>query len=151
MNNKYLPAVPVLAMLTAIFLVGCAHTPSRNTEAFSNWPAGKSPQEVGYKVATNMLPRWIVTKPYVHYAEDSAWVHGLQFAQLTGDAALKEELIRRFNIFLAPGGTNLISMERHVDHNIFGIVPLELYLQTKDQKVFEDRPDAGKPASGNNR
>jgi unsaturated rhamnogalacturonyl hydrolase len=135
MKNKN--SFTILLALTAVLLAGCAHTGSRKMEAFSNWPIGKSPQEVGYKVATNMLPRWIVTKPYVHYAEDSAWVHGLQFAQLTDDAALKEALIRRFDPFLEPGGTNLISMQRHVDHNIFGIVPLELYLQTKEEKYLK--------------
>jgi unsaturated rhamnogalacturonyl hydrolase len=137
MNNRNSSIIPIFAMLTAILLGGCAHTGSRKTQIFSNWPAGKSPQEVGYKIATNMLPRWIVTRPYVHYAEDSAWVHGLQFAQLTDDAALREALIERFDIFLAPGRTSLISMQRHVDHNIFGIVPLELYLQTKDERYLK--------------
>lgn len=137
MKNKNLSAIPMFLALTVTLLAGCAHTSSRKTEAFSNWPIGKSPQEVGYKVATNMLPRWIVTKPYVHYAEDSTWVHGLQFAQLTDDAVLREALIWRFNPFLEPGGTNLISMQRHVDHNIFGIVPLELYLQIKDEKYLK--------------
>ncbi len=84
-----------------------------------------------------MLPRWIVTKPYVHYAEDSAWVHGLQFAELTNDAMLKEALVRRFDRFLTPEAKDLISMQRHVDHTIFGIVPLELYIQTKEEKFLK--------------
>jgi unsaturated rhamnogalacturonyl hydrolase len=126
----------VLATLTGMFVIGCATPHSSEPAAFADWPAGKSPREIGYRVATNMLPRWIVTKPSVHYAEDSAWVHGLQFADLTGDTTLKEALIRRFDRFLEPGGTNLISRQRHVDHTIFGIVPLELYLQTKDEKYL---------------
>jgi len=127
----------LLSLFVTILVTGCAMTSSHPGQAFSDWPAGKSPSEIGHKVATNMLPRWIVTKPYVHYAEDSAWVHGLQFAALTGDAELKEALIRRFDRFLEPGGTNLISMQRHVDHAIFGIVPLELYIQTKDEKYLK--------------
>lgn len=127
----------LLAALLLIPLAGCVSADSRKSKAFSEWPANKSPLAIGYKVATNMLPRWIVTKPYVHYAEDSAWVHGLQFAQLTGDAKLKEALIRRFDRFLEPGGEKLISMERHVDHTIFGIVPLELQLQTREEKYLE--------------
>ena len=51
-----------------------------NPELLSDWPAGKSPREIGRKVVTNMLPRWIVTKPELHYAEDSTWMHGLKFA-----------------------------------------------------------------------
>lgn len=127
----------VALTVAAAIMTGCASPTSRRPEAFASWPPGKSPQEIGHKVAINMLPRWIVTKPSVHYAEDSAWVHGLQFAQLTGDVQLKEALIRRYDRFLVPGGTNLMSMQRHVDHTIFGIVPLELYLQTKDETYLQ--------------
>ena len=126
-----------MATALALILTACATTRSRNPAAFQDWPPGDSPREIGYKVATNMLPRWIVTRPYVHYAEDSAWVHGLQFAALTDDAQLKEALIRRFDRFLEPGGEKLISMQRHVDHTIFGIVPLELYIQTKDERYLK--------------
>ena len=113
-------------LLTATLLAGCAAPQTKKSALLSDWPAGKSPQEIGHQIVTNMLPRWIVTKPYVHYAEDSTSVHALQFAALTGDAQLKEALIRRYDRFLELGGTNLISMRRHVDHSIFGIVPLEL-------------------------
>ena len=137
MNTRNLLTWSSMSALAAILMGGCVSVNSHQPEEFSDWPNGKSPREVGYRVATNMLPRWIVTRPYVHYAEDSAWVHGLQFAQFTGDAELKEALIRRFDRFLEPGGTNLISMQRHVDHTIFGIVPLELYIQTGDGKYLK--------------
>jgi rhamnogalacturonyl hydrolase YesR len=127
----------VFILMTVLGLAGCASNVGKNPKAFSDWPPGKSPRAIGHQVATNMLPRWIVTKPYVHYAEDSAWVHGLQFAELTGNPELKEALIRRFDRFLEPGGTNLISMQRHVDHTIFGIVPLELYIQTGEEKYLQ--------------
>jgi unsaturated rhamnogalacturonyl hydrolase len=130
-------AMLTLAILTALSVTGCTTAAPKEVSAFANWPAGKSPTEIGHKVATNMLPRWIVTRPYVHYAEDSTWVHALQFAAATSDSNLTAALVRRFDRFLEPGGTNLISWQRHVDHTIFGIVPLELYLQTKEQKYFE--------------
>jgi hypothetical protein len=34
------------------------------------------------------------------------------------------------------GQQKLISWERHVDHNIFGIVPLELYIRPKDPQYL---------------
>jgi unsaturated rhamnogalacturonyl hydrolase len=134
-NNPF--TLLLLSALMTVLSVGCKSISSRNAAAFSDWPAGKSPREIGHKVAANMLPRWIVTQPSVHYAEDSAWVHGLQFAKLAGDAGLKEALTRRFDRFLEPGGEKLISMQRHVDHTIFGIVPLELFLQTRDDKYLK--------------
>jgi len=126
-----------LLTLCGLLMAGCASTRSGNPQAFSDWPDGKAPEEIGHQIATNMLPRWIVTRPSVHYAEDSAWVHGLQFAELTDDASLREALIQRFEPFLEPDGERLLSMQRHVDHTIFGIVPLELYLQTGDERYLE--------------
>ena len=41
--------------------------------------------EVGKKIATDMIPRWIPTRPGVHYAEDSTWYSALEFAKLTND------------------------------------------------------------------
>jgi rhamnogalacturonyl hydrolase YesR len=118
-------------------LCGCKTQTTPQIKAFADWPAGLSPAEVGKKLATNMLPRWIPTRPSVHYAEDSTWMTALKFAALTKDDALKTALVKRFDFILAPGGTNVISMTRHVDHNIFGIVPLELYIQTKDKKYLD--------------
>lgn len=137
-NPKCARLAAKLAFLTVsgLLLAGCASTPTSQPAAFSDWPAGKSPEEIGHKVATNMLPRWKVTKPSVHYAEDSAWVHGLQFAEFTGDAELREAFIRRFDQFLEPEGEKLLSMRRHVDHTIFGIVPLELYIQTGNEECL---------------
>lgn len=126
-----------LLFLGAVMVSGCASAPRAQSDAFRSWPPGKSPEEIGLKVSTNMLPRWIITRPYVHYAEDSAWVHGLQFAELTGNTELREALIRRFDPFLEPDGMERVSMQRHVDHTIFGIVPLELYIQTGDERYLE--------------
>ena len=136
-NPLILPAASVVLAAFTLISAGCASTRSKKPDAFTNWPAGKSPGAIGYKVSTNMLPRWIVTKPYVHYAEDSAWVHGLQFAGLIHDEKLKEALVRRFDPFFGTDGMSRISMERHVDHTIFGIVPLELYVQTGDARYLE--------------
>ena len=118
------------------FLGACATTKTAPSE-FTHWPAGTSPQEIGLKVATNMLPRWIMTRPGVHYAEDSTWYAALEFARLTGNRELLAALVKRFDPILTPEGRKAISMTRHVDHNIFGIVPLELYRQTKDPKYLE--------------
>jgi unsaturated rhamnogalacturonyl hydrolase len=104
---------------------------------FTDWPPGLSPAEVGKKLCTNMLPRWPITQPSVHYAEDSTWMTALKFAALTKDEPLKAALIKRLDPILAPGGQSRISMTRHVDHNIFGIVPLEIYIQTREQKYLD--------------
>jgi unsaturated rhamnogalacturonyl hydrolase len=125
-------------LLAGIIVVGLAGFASAQKNEFTNWPAGASPREVGKKIAQNMLPRWIPTKPAVHYAEDSTWYAALEFAKVTNDRALTDALVKRFDPWRTEDGQQkLISWERHVDHNIFGIVPLELYIRTRDPKYLE--------------
>lgn len=107
------------------------------TDAFANWPAGRSPQEVGKRLAEHFL-----VTPHKYgggfYSEVATWYGALTFAQLTGDTALREKLIRRLDPML-PGGPEAgqVSQERHVDHEIFGIVPMEIAIQTKDAKLLD--------------
>lgn len=128
---------PVFTLILVCVLLGVGCDNIKPNPAFTDWPEGASPQEVGKKVATNMLPRWGITRPYVHYAQDSTWVNALKFAQLTGDEELKTALIKRFDPFLTDEGKKNISMHRHVDHTIFGIVPLEIYMQTQDERYLK--------------
>jgi len=106
---------------------------------FSNWPAGVSPQEVGKRVAEHF-----VTSPHqytatIHYSEVAAWYGALTFAQLTHDDALRAELVKKFEP-LMPGGAeaNRIPARHHVDDSIFGVVPLEIGIQTKDARFLDD-------------
>ena len=108
---------------------------------FSNWPAGTSPQEVGKRVAEHF-----VTSPHqdperITYPEVCTWYGGLTFAQLSGNKQLTSDLIKRFEPLFSPPGSGLIHRERHVDFSVFGAVPLEIYIETKDPKYLE----LGKP------
>jgi len=123
--------------LAGLIVMGLAGAATAEKKDFTNWPAGAAPQEIGKKIATNMIPRWIPTRPGVHYAEDSTWYAALEFAKLTKDQALTDPLIKRYDPWRTEEGQQkLISWERHVDHNIFGIVPLELYIRTKDPQYL---------------
>src|ERR1039458_1797703 len=124
--------------LAGFMIIGVAGVATAQKKEFTNWPAGTSPREVGKKIVQNMLPRWIPTRPGVHYAEDSTWYAAPEFAKLTNDQAMTEALGKRYDAWQTEEGQQkLISWERHVDHNIFGIVPLELYIRTKGPKYLE--------------
>ncbi|MGB6831205.1 MAG: glycoside hydrolase family 88 protein [Terracidiphilus sp.] len=119
-----------------LILQAGAATVAAQEDYFSNWPAGSSPQEVGKRLA-----ELFITSPHqsstIFYGEVGAWYGALTFAQLTADADLRDRLIKRFDPLL-PGGaeTVLIGRRRHVDDEIFGIVPLEIAIQTKDPKYL---------------
>jgi rhamnogalacturonyl hydrolase YesR len=109
---------------------------------FTNWPAGASPAEVGKRVVTNFLERkfdWQTNpkRQYVIYPEICAWYGSLTVAKLTGDTNLQEKLVRKFDVLLTPEGAARISPNNHVDYRVFGVVPLEIYIQTGDRKYLE--------------
>jgi unsaturated rhamnogalacturonyl hydrolase len=125
-----------IAALWLIFLAAVA-TGSAQQDYFSNWPPGRSPQEIGKRLAEHF-----VTSPHqysatIHYAEVATWYGSLTFAQLTHDDALRERLIRRFDPLLPNGAEAArIPVRHHVDDSIFGIVPLEIGIESKDRKYL---------------
>ncbi len=126
----------------ALLLPAAAITVAAQTaqqDYFSNWPQGRSPQEIGKAVAEHF-----VTSPHQHspgtifYGEVGTWYGALTFADLTHDTALRDELIKKFDP-LMPGGSeaNLVPKRDHVDDFIFGSVPLQIYMETKDKKYLD--------------
>ena len=72
---------------------------------FSNWPAGRSPAEIGRRVAENFADRPFERPAgFVIYPEVCAWYGGLTLAALTKDAGLQQRLVRKFDPLLTPGG-----------------------------------------------
>lgn len=121
----------------------------------SVWPKGMSPQEIGKAVAEHFvvsplgqtLPYYGNARPAANasrvqtigYPEVCSWYGALTFAEVTHDTALRDELIKRFDPLL-PGGAevNRTPKRHHVDDSIFGVVPLQIAIDTKGQ------PDSGK-------
>jgi rhamnogalacturonyl hydrolase YesR len=126
-------------------LVGCGvvATPTiaqdNGAVYFSGWPQGSSPREVGKLVAEHFIPSPHQYTPTLHYSEVATWYGALTFAQVTGDATLQGELIRKFAP-LMPGGAEAARTptRHHVDDSIFGIVPLEIGLETKDARYLSE-------------
>ncbi|MGP8184776.1 MAG: glycoside hydrolase family 105 protein [Terracidiphilus sp.] len=124
--------------IAALGLLLAAATLSAQQNDFANLPPGRSPQEIGKALAEHF-----VTSPHqytatIHYSEVGAWYGALTFAALTHDTDLRDRLIRKFDP-LMPGGAEAarIPVRRHVDDEIFGIVPLEIAIQTKDKKYLD--------------
>ncbi len=104
---------------------------------FSTWPTGSSPQEVGKKLVEHFVPSAHQYGPTIHYSEAATWYGALTFAQLTHDDALRAELIKKYEP-LMPGGAEAakIPVRHHVDDSIFGIIALEIGIETKDPKYL---------------
>ncbi len=75
-------------------------------------------------------------KPFIPYFEVCAWYGGLTFADLTHDKGLQAELIKRFDPLFAEDSA-LLPVPDHVDFSVFGALPSEIYLLTKEKKYFD--------------
>jgi unsaturated rhamnogalacturonyl hydrolase len=101
---------------------------------FGDWPAGTDPRDVGKRVAERFIPTPHMEMnnhgpKALHYAHVATWVGSLQFAALTKDQELAARLTTRFEPFLAPDAPR-VPRDDHVDAEVFGALPLELYIQT---------------------
>jgi unsaturated rhamnogalacturonyl hydrolase len=109
---------------------------------FKNWPAGETPQEIGKKVAERFVsgPHTNFARPspptQITYPETITWYGALTFAQLSKDRELSRRLIERFDR-LTSSEANLIPTPLHVDSTVFGSVPLEIYIETKDPRYLD--------------
>jgi rhamnogalacturonyl hydrolase YesR len=124
-------------MMTLACVSQCMAQP----QEFSNWPAGDSPAEVGKRVAENFVVRKFdfETNPrrqYVIYPEVCTWYGSLTVAKLINDPNLTARLVKKFDPLLG-AESKRISPNDHVDYRVFGAVPLEIYMQTKDKRYLE--------------
>lgn len=70
----------------------------------------------------------------IHYAEAAVGYAALKFAATTHDKDLLAALAKRYQI--VPGTENLLAAG-HVDANVYGILPLELYLVRGDKQKLK--------------
>jgi rhamnogalacturonyl hydrolase YesR len=76
-------------------------------------------------------------RKYVIYPEVCAWYGSLTVARQTKDEDLRRRLTGKFDPLLTPEGSKRISPDAHVDYRVFGVVPLEIYMQTGDKRYLE--------------
>ena len=127
----------LVVLVAAATLLGAGAGAAERPE-FRDWPAGTSPREVGKRVAENFVVRPFERPTrFIIYPEVCAWYGSLTLAQLIGDTDLRDRLVRKFDPLLTPEGSKNISPDAHVDYRVFGAVPLEIYLQTKDPRFLE--------------
>lgn len=138
--NKLEARIVSLFALFAIALTAITFADGQS-RFFRNWPAGHSPKEIGKRVAENFVKRDFEyqsgKRQFVIYPEACTWYGALSVAKELKDKELRTKLVRKFDGFLTPEGTKAISPQAHVDYRVFGIVPLELYMQTKNRRFLD--------------
>ncbi|MGE7774003.1 glycoside hydrolase family 88/105 protein [Chitinophaga sp. NPDC101104] len=130
-----------LQACAALLLLPAALSAQSGKNALRNFPPGATPEEIGRKVAARFVasPHTNFGRPVpprvITYPETCTWYGALTFAQVTGDDRLRQQLKDRFEPLFGARDT-LIPIPDHVDYTVFGCVPLELYLQTKEDRYL---------------
>src|SRR5579863_4667438 len=86
------------ALAACLAILGAA-SPALAQKDFADWPAGKSPKEVGKRVAERFVASKHLRDNTIIYPEVCAWYGALTFAKLSGDKDLTKRLIARFDPF----------------------------------------------------
>jgi unsaturated rhamnogalacturonyl hydrolase len=140
-QHRVLPLVLIVILLGG-FPALAKGKKQKQPKEFTHWPAGTSPQEIGKRVAERYVSQDYLNlrreKPgkTIIYPETCTWYGALTFSQLTHDADLNKRLIARFDPLLGDK-KSMIPPANHVDNTVFGAVPLEIYIETKDPKYLE--------------
>jgi unsaturated rhamnogalacturonyl hydrolase len=142
MNLVVTLALVLFAVLPNNLLRAAAKAPqsARQPTEFTDWPAGMSPREIGKRVAERFLavPRQSTdTAPSpITYPEACTWYGALTFAQLSADQGLSAQLIKRFDPLLREPAM-LVPKPDHVDNTVFGVVPLQIYRETREKRYLD--------------
>jgi rhamnogalacturonyl hydrolase YesR len=135
----------ILAFSIALLLSGSLFIHGQkpaNESDLKHWPKGSSPQEIGMRIADHFIasPHFNYFHPTpatsIVYPETCTWYGALTFAKLTMNDDLFKKLADRFEPLFGNDST-LIPHPNHVDNTVFGAVPLELYIITKDKRYLK--------------
>jgi rhamnogalacturonyl hydrolase YesR len=134
----------ILAVLIVLVLAVGSYAQPKSYD-LKTWAKGTSPLEIGNRIAGKFLKtqhsRSGDTHPkipptFIPYPEVCTWLGGLWFADVTKNEDLYKKLENRFSP-LFDAEKNLQPKPNHVDFCVFGSVPLELYLKTRQQKYLD--------------
>jgi len=131
MNKLTFPLI-----LSLLLCISCRKTTSDNYF----WSAENSPEKIGKLVTDNLLqrPDYMMYNSGntlgIHYAEACTGFGITRFAALLGDTITLKRISDRY---IKSISESLVNTANHVDVNVYGILPFELYKQTHE-KVFLD-------------
>ena len=119
----------IFLTITFCFIINCSGQKSLNNSEYI-----RSPREVGKLITDDLLSRsafMMYQTPEVkavHYAEACAGFGAIKLAVYLKDKVTVRKLEDRYDRVI---NENIQNTANHVDANVYGILPLQLYIQTK--------------------
>lgn len=125
-----------IVLIIIIFIV----TGFSGSKSFNSIEFKKSPEEVGRLVTLDLLSRsefmmyQTADVKAVHYAEACAGFGAVKLAGLLKDKKTIKNLADRYDRVI---NEKIPNTSNHVDANVYGILPLELFIQNREEKYFK--------------
>lgn len=155
-NNKTIGVVVFakffILVLTASLVCACSNLPapkSKGAASSLKMKAEKDPlahlvpsaESVGIKLAKRFNRQelsfnTVANLPGDGYKSACEWYGSIAIANLTDNRQLLNSLVAKFNPLKQNFVSDMFGGEAHVDRYIFGIVPLEIYLQTQQESYL---------------
>ena len=123
-NNLFYISQTILLLFVSSLAANAQHD-------LKNFPLGKSPQEIGLRIATKFIESPHARQNRIIYPEVCTWLGALTFTDLSKNKALSTQLTQRIDKLIQEE-KSLIPPQNHVDFNVFGSIVLEEYLQNKN-------------------
>ena len=107
-------------------------------DSFVQFPENCDPKRVGEVLSQRFVSakHMFYGNKWIHYAEVCNWYGALKFAEITNNTELLRQLQKRLDLLLTTEKEYLPVMN-HVDLNVFGCIPLEMYKIVKDKRYLE--------------
>lgn len=118
----------VFTFISIMFSIGCKST--------ENLEYSTSPKEIGKLIINDLLTRpefmmyQVEDVKALHYAEACAAYGAIKLASFLNEESKVKSLKERYDRVMDDSIPNTAN---HVDANVFGILPLELFIQTKNE------------------
>lgn len=131
-----------LKLCLSLLVIAALQLTAANPKEFKSFPKGSDPKYIGQKLAQHFIASPYRhfdeipgPPPYIVYPETCTWFGALRLAGVTKDKKLLRQLEERFFPLL---GTHkeLMQKPNHVDNTVFGVIPLQLYMQTKNELYY---------------
>lgn len=114
--------------------------------ALEIFPVEAHPREIGDRIVYKFLktphtrfgnPRAEKAPNYITYPDACTWLGALRYAKAVNNEQMTERLVKRFEPLFSTE-KHLLPRMTHVDYNVVGAVPLEIYLQGKGGQKYYD-------------
>ena len=144
MMMKQLKITRLIILNICVSLPVFSQNLSHKIPSFENFPKSANPKDIGKQLSERFMARPHSTfgafrstpATEITYPDACAWYGALTFSKLTNDKDLSQRLIKRAELLLS-SEAHLVPYAKDVDRAVIGIIPLEVYNQTKDERFLK--------------